>query len=107
MTSGTEPAEFGPTVRLMVVRLHNGDEVTIRPIRPEDKPLLEAALAALSAESAYRRFLAPKKRLTPPELRYLTEVDFRDHVAYVAVSASDPQTLLGVAHVAGEEHHAA
>ena len=97
MTSGTEPAGFGPTVRLVVVRLHNGDEVTIRPIRPEDKPLLEAGMAALSAESAYRRFLAPKKRLTPTELHYLTEVDFRDHVAYVAVSASAPQTLLGVA----------
>jgi RimJ/RimL family protein N-acetyltransferase len=81
----------------VVVRLHNGAEVTIRPIGAEDKPLLEAGMAALSAESAYRRFLAPKKRLTAPELRYLTEVDFRDHVAYVAVSASDPQTLLGVA----------
>jgi RimJ/RimL family protein N-acetyltransferase len=79
------------------VRLHNGDEVTIRPIQPGDKALLEAGMAALSEESAYRRFLAPKKRLTAAELRYLTEVDFRDHVALVAVPAGDPETLLGVA----------
>jgi RimJ/RimL family protein N-acetyltransferase len=80
----------------VIVRLHNGDEVTVRPIRPDDKPLLQAGLAALSAESAYRRFLAPKKRLTPAELKYLTEVDFRDHVAYVAVSGSEPEAVVGV-----------
>jgi RimJ/RimL family protein N-acetyltransferase len=85
------------TVEAVVVALHNGAEVTIRPIRAEDKPLLAAGMAALSAESAYRRFLAPKKRLTAAELQYLTELDFRNHVAYVAVSASDPKTLLGVA----------
>jgi RimJ/RimL family protein N-acetyltransferase len=81
----------------VVVRLHNGETVTIRPIRPADKPLLAAGMAALSDESAYRRFLAPKKALTAAELEYLTEVDFRDHVALVAVSAADPDTLVGVA----------
>jgi RimJ/RimL family protein N-acetyltransferase len=80
----------------VIVRLRNGDEVRIRPIRPDDKPLLSAGMAALSAESAYRRFLAPKTRLTPAELRYLTEVDFRDHVALIALPADDPGTLLGV-----------
>jgi RimJ/RimL family protein N-acetyltransferase len=85
------------TVKRVNVRLHNGVEVTIRPIGPDDRPLLQAGMASLSAESAYRRFLAPKKRLTAPELRYLTEIDFRDHVALVAVAARDPGTLLGVA----------
>jgi GNAT superfamily N-acetyltransferase len=79
------------------VRLDTGVEVTIRPIRPDDKPLLSAGLAALSAESAYRRFLAPKKQLSAAELRYLTELDFRDHVAFVAVAADDPRRLVGVA----------
>jgi RimJ/RimL family protein N-acetyltransferase len=81
----------------VIVRLRNGDEVTIRPIRPADKPLLAAGMAALSEESAYRRFLAPKKRLTAAELEYLTEVDFRDHVALVALPAEGPSALLGVA----------
>jgi GNAT superfamily N-acetyltransferase len=81
----------------VTVRLDNGAEAVVRPIRPDDKPLLSAGLAALSEESAYRRFLAPKKHLTPLELEYLTEVDFRDHVAFVAVGADDPGALLGVA----------
>jgi RimJ/RimL family protein N-acetyltransferase len=85
------------TVRWVDVRLRNGDEVTIRPIRPDDKPLLAAAMRQLSTETAYRRFLAPKQRLTPAELAYLTEVDFIDHVAYVAVRADDPGALVGAA----------
>lgn len=81
----------------MITRLRNGEEVSVRPIRPDDKLLLADGLAALSAESAYRRFLAPKKRLSATELRYLTEIDHVDHVAYVAVGAGDPGRLVGVA----------
>src|SRR4051812_38257014 len=54
-------------------------------------------MARLSTESAYRRFLAPKRHLSAAELRYLTELDFRNHVAFVAVSPDDPERLLGVA----------
>jgi RimJ/RimL family protein N-acetyltransferase len=81
----------------VVVRLHNGREVLIRPIQPEDKALLESGMARLSSESGYRRFLAPKRQLTASELRYLTELDFRDHVAFVAVAPDAPDELLGVA----------
>jgi RimJ/RimL family protein N-acetyltransferase len=81
----------------MVVRLRNGSEVLVRPIAPADKPLLAAFLAGLSKESAYRRFLAPKPRLSDIELHRLTEVDFRDHVAFVAVRPDDPAALVGVA----------
>ena len=51
-----------------------------------------AGLQALSPLSRYRRFLAPKPRLSPSELRYLTEVDGRDHVALVAVAPRTPPT---------------
>jgi RimJ/RimL family protein N-acetyltransferase len=72
------------------VRLENGVEVVIRPIRPTDKPLLADGIARLSPRSARFRFLAPKNRLTSAELRYLTEIDFVDHYALVAVRADDP-----------------
>src|SRR4051812_30778594 len=57
----------------------------VRPITPEDKPLLVAGLKALSFESAMKRFLSPKASFSAAELRYLTEVDQHDHIAYVAV----------------------
>jgi GNAT superfamily N-acetyltransferase len=55
----------------------------MRPIRPDDKALLQAGVAALSPESAYGRFLTGKSSLTPAELRYLTEIDGINHIALV------------------------
>lgn len=68
----------------------------VRDIRPADKRRLALAHAHLSAESQRRRFLAPKPRLSRSDLRYLTEVDGHDHVALVAVLASDPRIIVGV-----------
>ena len=78
------------------MHLDNGVEVVIRPIRPDDKALLVEGVAQLSDESAYRRFLGPKHELSLRELRYLTEVDFADHVALVAVRPDEPGTMVGV-----------
>jgi GNAT superfamily N-acetyltransferase len=59
--------------------------IQIRPIRPQDKAALAEGFARLGDESRYRRFLAPRGRLTSAELRYLTEVDHHDHEALVAL----------------------
>jgi len=80
----------------VIVHLDSGGEVLIRPIGPDDKSLLAAGMEHLSERSAYQRFLAPKRALTEAELRYLTDVDFRDHVAFVAVRPEEPDVLLGV-----------
>jgi RimJ/RimL family protein N-acetyltransferase len=80
----------------VLVRLDNGVDVEIRPIRPDDKALLADGVRHLSERSAYQRFLSPKHKLAAGELRYLTEVDFRDHVAFVAVPADEPEVLVGV-----------
>ena len=56
---------------------------------PEDKPLLVAGLRALSPETAMKRFLSPKVSFSAAELRYLTEVDQHDHIAYVPSTATE------------------
>jgi GNAT superfamily N-acetyltransferase len=71
----------------MLLTLPDATTVLIRPIAPEDKPLLSAGLRRLSPESAMRRFLSPKVSFSAAELRYLTEVDQVDHIALVAVDA--------------------
>jgi RimJ/RimL family protein N-acetyltransferase len=83
-------------VAFVLVPLDNGVDVEIRPIRAGDKGLLAEGMRHLSERSAYQRFLSPKYALTARELRYLTEVDFHDHVAYVAVRADAPDVLVGV-----------
>jgi acetyltransferase len=80
----------------MLARLRDGTAVLIRPIRPDDKALLRAGVACASPESLRRRFLTPKPALSQRELSYLTEVDGRDHVAFVAVAMDEPRRLLGV-----------
>ena len=67
------------------VHLRDGTRVVLRLIRPSDKAQLRAAFERLSPESRYSRFLSPRSALTDRELRYLTEVDGKDHVALVAL----------------------
>src|SRR3954449_10342787 len=69
----------------MLHYLLDGTLVTIRPIEPGDKTLLVEGLRRLSPEAAFKRFLSPKARFSEAELKYLTEVDGHDHIAYVAV----------------------
>ncbi len=68
----------------MLKRLPDGASILIRPIRADDKRMLKDGLRQLSDESVQRRFLTPKSSFSRSELRYLTEVDGRDHVALVA-----------------------
>jgi RimJ/RimL family protein N-acetyltransferase len=66
----------------------------VRPIRAEDKRMLTDGLRRLSDESVHRRFLTPKRSFSRTELRYLTEVDGRDHVALVAEPPTEPSRRL-------------
>ena len=81
----------------MVARLPDGSPLYVRPIRPDDKGLLAAGLAQLSEESRHKRFLGAKPRFTDADLRYLTEIDGIDHVAYVALRGDAPKELVAVA----------
>ena len=67
------------------VILLDGSVVRVRPIAPGDKDLLRRGFERLSPRSRYRRFLSPMPELSARALRYLTEVDHRDHEALVAV----------------------
>src|SRR5919112_5363632 len=81
----------------MLLTLPDGTRARVRPIAPEDKPLLVEGLRRLSPEAGYRRFMSPKAGFSAAELRYLTEVDQRDHIALVAVDAEHPSHLIAVA----------
>ena len=92
--------------RSSVVVLDDGTRVLIRPIRPEDKGLLQEGIQRLSPQSRYLRFLHYLERLTAAELRYLTEIDYRDHFAWVAISVDQPgQVGLGVARYIRDKTH--
>jgi GNAT superfamily N-acetyltransferase len=64
--------------------MRDGTPVRIRAIQPTDKQALQWGFAQLSIDAIYHRFFQAKRELSEPELRYLTELDFQDHVALVA-----------------------
>ena len=70
------------------VRLRDGREVVIRPIRAADEPALARAFERLSTESRRRRFLSPTPSLSASQLHYLADVDHHRHEALVAYDAS-------------------
>ena len=74
------------------IELPDGARIAVRPIRPDDKPLLVRGFDRLSRDSVYKRFLSPLTELRPMELVYLTEVDHPDHEALVAIdeATGDP-----------------
>jgi GNAT superfamily N-acetyltransferase len=65
--------------------LKDGTPVLLRPVVPEDRDLFVVGMANLSFDSRYFRFFTPQRRLTREQLSYFTEVDQRNHVAWVGV----------------------
>jgi len=87
----------GPSVALEL-EARDGTPILVRPVLPEDADRLREGFQALSEESRYRRFMAPMAELSDDLVRYLTQVDYREHMAWVAVDPTRPdQPGLGVA----------
>ena len=80
----------------MEVVTRDGSKLLMRPIEATDKDALADGFDRLSDESRYRRFFAPLNRLSPMDLRYLTEVDHHDHEAIIAFEP-DTGATVGVA----------
>jgi GNAT superfamily N-acetyltransferase len=76
--------------------LRDGSRVRLRQIHDSDNDLLRRGFERLGAESRYRRFLTPTAQLSEAEVRYLTEVDHRDHEAIVALDEESGEGI-GVA----------
>jgi acetyltransferase len=77
-----------------------GTDIFIRPIRPEDAPMLAELFESLSPQSVYRRFFTPMKRLPPSMLARFTQIDYDRHIALVALSVSESkESMLGVARI--------
>ena len=65
--------------------LKDGRTVHIRPIRPDDTDRMLAMWQRLSPETIRMRFFAPRS-MDADQMRYFTDVDYRDRVALVAES---------------------
>src|SRR3972149_3744764 len=76
------PAPFHATLR-------DRTPVLIRPVAPEDKPLLREAFTRLSDASRYQRFMRTIRELSEEELDYLPRIDYTTHMAWGALDPSN------------------
>lgn len=78
--------------------------VSIRPIRPNDFNMEQEFIRHLSEESRYFRFMASVEELSPNKLRYLTEIDYNRHMAFVAtIKRKGKEVEVGVARYVSTE----
>jgi acetyltransferase len=68
-----------PVQYVQTWKMKNGDAVTIRPIRPEDEPLLIRLHQALSERSVYLRYFQPLKLSQRTAHERLTRICFIDY----------------------------
>ncbi|MBW1813579.1 MAG: bifunctional acetate--CoA ligase family protein/GNAT family N-acetyltransferase, partial [Deltaproteobacteria bacterium] len=66
------------------VSTKGGIDLFIRPIRPEDAPLLVALFNSMSKKSVYNRFFMHLKSLTQKMIVSLTQIDYDNDMALVA-----------------------
>jgi RimJ/RimL family protein N-acetyltransferase len=88
-----------PRFEPRILELIDGTKVDVRPIAPEDEPLLHEAVAAMSERSVYFRFFSPLKRLPDALAHRLAVVDHKDRFALVATTdkPTGSERILGVA----------
>ena len=82
-----------------MLELTDGTSVHVRPIVPEDEPLLIEAVAAMSERTVYFRFFSPLKRLPDALAHRLAVVDYQDRFALVATThrPGGKERIVGVA----------
>jgi acetyltransferase len=92
------PAEYEITAQTK-----NGRELFIRPIRPEDAPLLSELFDNMSEQSRFNRFLRHVPTLTSDILVRFTQIDYDRDLALVALDLSgEKPVMVGVTRLEGD-----
>jgi acetyltransferase len=82
-------------------QLADGPRATLRAIRPDDAPRIQAFVVRLSPESIYYRFLSTITGLSDADAARLATVDYEDRMALVATLLDDEgERIIAVARYA-------
>lgn len=80
------------------VTTRTGLKVFIRPIKPEDAPMLLELFNSLSLKTKYYRFFSPLKTLPQDMLARFTQIDYTKDMALVAFNlAESDEKMIAVA----------
>ncbi len=70
-------------------KMKNGTSYLIRPIKPEDEPMMEELFYTFSPETVRNRFFQYKKEISHEELARYCQVDYDREIALVALVEED------------------
>ena len=90
-------------------KLIDGRPIRIRALGANDQERLHEHFRGLSQQSIYFRFMGFKRDLSAKDLKWLTELDFNDHVGLAATITDDGrERFIGVGrYVRGKDRHRA
>ena len=99
---GSGPANFAvrpyPSQWQRHIEIKDGLRVFVRPIRPEDEPLIHEFLRHVTPDDLRLRFFAPMKEFTHEFIARLTQLDYARAMAFVAFDEATNQ-MVGVVRI--------
>jgi acetyltransferase len=100
--AGSGPANFAvrpyPSQWQRHLEVKDGWRVFVRPIRPEDEPLIHEFLRHVTPQDLRLRFFAPMKRFTHEFIARLTQLDYARAMAFVAFDEATNE-MVGVVRI--------
>lgn len=82
------------------VKLKDGSDAVLRPIRPEDEPLVARMFQFLSKESLYYRFFGYVPQVTHEFLARYTQIDYDREIAIIAeIDDESERKMIGVVRI--------
>lgn len=100
--AGTGPANFAvrpyPSQWQRHLQVKDGWRVFVRPVRPEDEPLIHEFLKHVTTQDLRLRFFAPLKEFSHEFIARLTQLDYARAMAFVAFDERSCE-LVGVVRI--------
>ena len=99
---GSGPANFAvrpyPSQWQRHIEVKDGWRVFVRPIRPEDEPLIHEMIKHVTMQDLRLRFFAPMKEFSHEFIARLTQLDYARAMAFVALDEATGE-LVGVVRI--------
>ncbi|HYP58621.1 MAG TPA: bifunctional acetate--CoA ligase family protein/GNAT family N-acetyltransferase [Beijerinckia sp.] len=86
------------------ITCQNGQEVFVRPVRPEDEGMFAEFAGAISEEDLRLRFFAPVHHFSHLFLARLVQVDYARAIAFVAINPKTGE-MMGVVRLHADANH--
>ncbi|NLO31745.1 MAG: GNAT family N-acetyltransferase [Candidatus Hydrogenedentes bacterium] len=84
MSEYSKKIAVGPKEMRTTMLMHDGTQLTVRPIHPTDEPHMRDLFHSLSQQSIYTRFMSRMKWVPPKQVKQFIYIDHRTEVSFVA-----------------------